>query len=188
MGKKLLVYAVPMIVVGVVAWLTLRPKGAQAVQVGESVPGFSLPLFSPLGGPNAAGPAALSLADYRGRVVVLNFWATWCPPCVAETPSLEEFAEQVRPLGVAVIGVSVDEDPAALSAFIAKYHLTYPMAREPSRSLAARYGTLQFPETYIIDRRGRLAEKIISNTDWVDARMLAFIRDLAQPGVQQASN
>jgi len=188
MGKKLLVYSVPVIIVGAVAWFTLRSGGARAVEVGEGVPGFSLPLFTGSGGGAPAGQGTVSLDDYRGHVVVVNFWATWCPPCVAETPSLEDFAEKVKPLGVVVVGVSVDEDPAALTAFINKYHLTYPIAREPSRALAGRYGTLQFPETYIVDRSGHLAEKIISNTDWDDPRMLAFVRDLAQPGVQQASN
>jgi len=119
---------------------------------------------------------------------VLNFWATWCPPCVTETPSLEDFAKRVKPLGVEVVGASEDTDPAALTAFIAKYGLTYTIAHDPGRALATRYGTLQFPETYIIDKDGRLAEKIISNTDWDDPRMLAYVRELAQPDRTQASN
>jgi cytochrome c biogenesis protein CcmG, thiol:disulfide interchange protein DsbE len=188
MGKKLLVYSIPVIVVAAVAWFSLRSGGSRAVQIGDHVPDFDLPLFNAPGASGEAGKGMVDLGNFRGKVVVLNFWATWCPPCVAETPSLEEFARKVQPLGVVVIGVSVDENVSALTAFIDKYHLTYPIARQPSRALAARYGTLQFPETYIIDRTGCLAEKIISNTDWVDPRMLAFVRDLAQPGVQQASN
>jgi cytochrome c biogenesis protein CcmG, thiol:disulfide interchange protein DsbE len=185
MSKKLLVYAVPMLIVGAVAWFALRPRGERPVEIGESVPDFTLPLASG----SASGPGGfVRLADYRGRVLVLNFWATWCPPCVEETPSLEAFAEKAKSLGVVVLGASVDQDPAALAAFISKYHLTYPIARDPSRALATRYGTLQFPETYIIDRHGRLAEKIISNMDWTDPRMLSFVRELAQPPEQRASN
>src|SRR2546422_7429845 len=122
------------------------------------------------------------LTDLKGRVVVLNFWATWCPPCVEETPSLERFAEKAKPLGVVVLGVSVDTDLEALQKFVADYHLTFPIARDPSRALPARYGTFQFPETYILDRNGRVAEKIISNDDWDDPRMLSFVEALARPG------
>ena len=182
MGKKLLIYALPLVVVGALAWLTLAPRTARPVEIGESVPNFTLPLAQ------GAEGKSVRLADFRGHVLVLNFWATWCPPCVVETPSLESFAEKVKPLGVVVLGASEDEDPAALAAFVSKYHLTFLIVRDPARALATRYGTLQFPETYIIDRDGRLAEKIISNTDWEDPRMLAFIRELAEPGRQQASD
>ncbi|HEY6292143.1 MAG TPA: TlpA disulfide reductase family protein [Terriglobia bacterium] len=189
MSKKLQVYVVPALIVGAVAWFALRSAGSRPVQVGEAVPQFNLPLLT--GSPGGS----VRLADYRGRVLVLNFWATWCPPCVEEAPSLEAFAERVRPLGVVVLGASecydcskVDEDPAALTAFISKFNITYPIARDASRALATRYGTLQFPETYVIDRNARLAEKIIGAWDWNDPRMLSFVRELAQPNRQQASN
>ena len=185
MSKKLLTYAVPLVILGALAWLALRPHGQRPVGIGESVPDFSMPVAS---GSAAGAGNSVRLEDYRGKVLVLNFWATWCPPCVEETPSLEAFSEKAKSLGVVVLGASVDQDPAALAAFISKYRLTYPIARDPARALATRYGTLQFPETYIIDRHGRLAEKIISNTDWTDPRMLDFVRELAQPTQQRASN
>jgi cytochrome c biogenesis protein CcmG, thiol:disulfide interchange protein DsbE len=194
MTRKTLIYLVPTAILAVVAWVALRPHEARAVEVGEEVPDFSLPLAA--GSPDGAARGLVRLADYRGHVLILNFWGTWCPPCVTEAPSLEDFAEKVRPLGVEVLGVSErkdlsiadqDEDDPALAAFINKFHLTYPIARDAAAGLAHHYGTFLFPETYIIDRHGRLAEKIISNIDWDDPRMLAFVRDLAQPD-QQASN
>ena len=194
MGNKLLIYLVPALILGVVAWLSLRSHGPRAVGIGESVPAFSLPLASksPAGSPGSV----VQLADYRDHVLVLNFWAPWCPPCVEEAPSLEDFAAKVRPMGVEVLGASEchdcevadEEDPAALGAFISKFRISYPIAHDRSRLLATRYGTLQFPETYIIDRRGHLAEKIIGAMDWNDPRMLAFVRELAQPNQQQARN
>jgi peroxiredoxin len=152
-----------------VLWLALRPKPRGPVAMGEVAPGFTLQQL-PSG--------KLSLAQYRGQVVVLNFWATWCPPCVMETPSLEQFASEMKSQGVAVIGVSVDQNPQQLEQFIQRYHLTYPIARDPDASLAHEYGTFKFPETYIIDRDGRVAEKIIGATDWVDPRMIEFVKSL----------
>jgi cytochrome c biogenesis protein CcmG/thiol:disulfide interchange protein DsbE len=194
MNKKLSIYLIPALIVGLVAWFSLRSHGPRPVAIGESVPGFSLPIASssPVG---SAGSFA-QLSDYRGHVLVLNFWAPWCPPCVEEAPSLENFAVKVRPMGVDVLGasechdceVSDEEDPAALGAFISKFHVSYPIVHDRSRALATRYGTLQFPETYIIDRKGHLAEKIIGGMDWSDPRMLAFVRDLAQPNQAQAAN
>lgn len=194
MSKKLLIYLVPALILGLVAWLSLRSQGPRAVEIGESVPGFSLPLAS--NSPARTASSSVQLADYRGHVLVLNFWAPWCPPCVEEAPSLEDFASKVRPMGVEVLGASEchdcevadEEDPAALGAFISKFRVSYPIAHDRSRALATRYGTLQFPETYIIDRKGRLAEKIVGAYDWNDPRMLAFVRELAQPNQQQAAN
>ncbi len=122
------------------------------------------------------------LDDYRGDVVVVNFWATWCPPCVEEAPSLEKFANRMRKSGVAVIGVSVDQDAAELGKFLTGHRLTFPIARDPSQALASRYGTSKFPETYIIDRGGKVAEKIIGPLDWEDPRISSFVEGLARPG------
>ncbi|HEV2426492.1 MAG TPA: TlpA disulfide reductase family protein [Terriglobia bacterium] len=187
MGKKLLIYAIPVAILAAVAWFELR-GGTHPVQLGEKVPNFNLAVAANGGDKAADATGDVRLADYHGKVLVLNFWATWCPPCVEETPSLEDFARRVKPLGIEVLGASEDTDSAALAAFVAKYHLTYTIAHDPGRALATRYGTLQFPETYIIDKDGHLAEKIISNTDWDDPRMLAYVRELALPNRAQASN
>jgi cytochrome c biogenesis protein CcmG, thiol:disulfide interchange protein DsbE len=194
MTRRVLIYLVPAILLAAVAWVALRSPNSRAVEVGEEVPDFNLPLAA--SSPQGFASSLVHLGDYKGHVLVLNFWGTWCPPCVAEAPSLEAFAQKVKPLGVEVLGASerkdlsnadADEDDPALAAFIAKYRLTYPIARDSGAGLAHRYGTFLFPETYIIDRHGRLAEKIISNIDWDDPRMLAFVRHLAQPDLQ-ASN
>ncbi|HTV54782.1 MAG TPA: TlpA disulfide reductase family protein, partial [Terriglobia bacterium] len=103
----------------------------------------------------------------------------WCPPCVMEAPSLEQFAKQMRPLGVRVIGISIDQNLPDLAKFISDYHLTYPILRDPNQVVMHHFGTRQIPETYIFDRGGRLADKIISNTNWEDPRMIRFVEDLA---------
>ena len=151
----------------VVAWRMRQPH---AVDIGETAPDFTLAGLTQGSG---------SLHDYPRQVVVLNFWATWCPPCVEETPGLERFAEQMRQQGVTVLGVSVDADGTALQNFAADQHLSFPILRDPDRSLAHRYGTFQFPETYIIDQDGRVAEKLIGPMDWQDPRIATFVRELA---------
>ncbi len=154
------------------AFFLLHRAPPAAVEVGQPAPDFTVPGFP--GG-------EVSLGKLRGRVVLVNFWATWCPPCVEESPSLEKLAAQMRDQGVDVLGVSVDQDAAALQKFIDRFHLTFTIGRDPNQELAHRYGTFKYPETYIVDRDGRVAEKIIGGTDWQDPRMLAFVRSLAHP-------
>jgi peroxiredoxin len=141
------------------------------VDIGERAPDFTLPALT-------QGP--LSLHDFGRHVVVLNFWATWCPPCVEEAPSLEKFAEQMRAQGVTVLGVSVDQDAAALQTFAERERLSFPIARDPDRTVASRYGTFQFPETYIIDQEGKVAEKLIGAVDWQDPRLITFVQELTR--------
>ena len=164
------------VIVGAAAFLALRQRAPHPLEIGNRAPDFSVP---------AIPTGSLGLSSHRQQVVVLNFWATWCPPCVEEAPSLERFAETVRPEGIAVLGVSVDEDPRALNDFISKFHLTFPMGRDPTRALPARFGTVQFPETYILDRHGRLAEKVVGPIDWDDPRILSFVRDLARGSLRR---
>jgi peroxiredoxin len=146
-----------------------RASRRGGIEVGQSAPDFAVPSFP-------AGQVRLD--DLRGRVRLVNFWATWCPPCVDESPSLQQFAEQMRNRGVEVIGISVDQDPTALQKFIDRFHLTFTIGRDPDQELAHRYGTFKYPETYIVDRDGRVAEKIIGPIDWQDPRIISFVQSL----------
>jgi len=158
------------LILGGAILLALRLRQPHPVDIGERAPDFTLPALT---------QGSLSLHDFGRQVVVLNFWATWCPPCVEETPSLEKFAEQMRLQGVAVMGVSVDGDAVALQTFAAEQHLSFPILRDPNQSVASRYGTFKFPETYIIDQEGRVAEKLIGAVDWQDSRIVTFVQELA---------
>jgi cytochrome c biogenesis protein CcmG, thiol:disulfide interchange protein DsbE len=153
-------------------FFVLHRARRSGVEVGQPALDFSVPSF-PSG--------QVGLHNRKGRVVLVNFWATWCPPCVEESPSLQKFAELMRNQGVEVLGISVDQDPAALQKFIDQFHLTFTIGRDPNQELAHRYGTFQYPETYIVDRDGRVAEKIIGPIDWQDPRIIAFVQDLANP-------
>lgn len=114
------------------------------------------------------------LSDLRGKVVVLNFWATWCPPCVEETPSLNKLQKYIESRNALVLGVSVDEDPAAYEKFLRDQGIVFPTFREPTRKLALDYGTPVFPDTYIIDRRGKIARKFYGPQQWDSPEMLAY--------------
>jgi peroxiredoxin len=160
-----------LLILGGAALVALRLRQPRPLDVGERAPDFTLPALT---------RGSLSLHDFGRQVVVLNFWATWCPPCVEETPGLEKFAEQMRLQGVAVVGVSVDQDVEALQTFAAQQHLSFPIGRDPDQSVANRYGTFLFPETYIIDQDGRVAEKLIGAVDWQDPRIITFVQDLAR--------
>jgi cytochrome c biogenesis protein CcmG/thiol:disulfide interchange protein DsbE len=105
--------------------------------------------------PRLNGPGTQSLADYRGKVVVLNFWASWCAPCRQEAPLLERFQSTLGTRGT-VLGVTYKDDAEASRGFAKKFGLTYPNLRDSQLQLAPDYGTRALPETFVIDAKGRI--------------------------------
>src|SRR6266513_2595892 len=98
------------------------------------------------------------LTDLKGKVVILNFWATWCAPCIEETPALNRLQKYIESRNALVLGVSVDEDPVAYEQFLKEQGVVFPTFREPTKKLALDYGTSNFPDTYVIDRHGKIFE------------------------------
>ncbi|HEX3375383.1 MAG TPA: TlpA disulfide reductase family protein [Candidatus Acidoferrales bacterium] len=121
---------------------------------------------------------ASHLSDLRGKVVVLNFWASWCPPCLEETQSLNTLQQAITSKGGVVLGISVDEDKNAYEKFLVDNHVVFPTYRDASKETAADYGTSMFPETYLIDRKGRLARKIVGPQDWQSPEVMQSINIL----------
>lgn len=115
-----------------------------------------------------------ALSKYKGKVVVLNFWATWCPPCVEETPALVQLQQRIAARNGLVLGVSVDEDEAAYRAFLQQHGINYPTSRDGSKKSAVEYGTVMYPETYVIGRDGKILRKIIGPQDWNSSEMTAY--------------
>jgi cytochrome c biogenesis protein CcmG, thiol:disulfide interchange protein DsbE len=115
------------------------------------------------------------LSDLHGQVVVLNFWASWCPPCVEETPSLNELQATIAPLGGTVLGISVDEDSGAYQKFLHDDGVTFPTYDDTSGKTPGFYGTSMYPETYVINRDGEIARKIVGPQNWQDPAMLESI-------------
>lgn len=120
----------------------------------------------------------VKLSDYHGQVVVLNFWATWCPPCVEEMPSLVEMQRRMKAKGVTVIGVSVDVDQNAYHQFLKDHNVNLLTVRDPAQKSSNLYGTFKFPETYIIDRNGVMRRKFIGAVDWTSPDITDFLGKL----------
>ena len=139
----------------------------RVVQAGDSAPHFTIATDN---------GRTVSLPDFGGKVLVLNFWASWCPPCVEETPSLSQFARQYASRGVVVLGVSVDRDPAAYRRFLGKYSPAFLTVRDSQ--LHEEYGTFMYPETYIIDARGKVVQKLAAPADWMSPDVTRFIDSL----------
>lgn len=110
---------------------------------------------------------AVSLSSFRGKVVMVHFWATWCPPCVDEIPTLERLNRSFVGKDLAILAVSVDEGGAgAVGRFMQRNGFTLPVLLNPDQSAARAYGTFKFPETYLLDREGVVRRKVIGAIDW----------------------
>jgi len=124
--------------------------------------------------PFAVSGKAERLSDLKGKVVVLNFWATWCPPCVEETPALNRLQKYIDSRNGMVLGVSVDEDGAAYDKFLKDQAVVFPTYRDSTKKSAGDYGTSMYPETYVIDRHGKIARKFVGAQQWDSPEMLAY--------------
>ncbi len=122
------------------------------------------------------GVQTVDLARLRGKVVVLNLWATWCAPCVEELPSL--LALQQKMPGLAVVGVSTDQDDAVYRRFLVKHQVNLLTVRDADQKVNALYGTVLIPETYIIDRNGILRRKFVSAQDWTGPEIVDYLKKL----------
>jgi len=119
----------------------------------------------------------VTLHDLRGKIVVLNFWATWCPPCVEEMPSLVKMQSELNDR-VVVLAVSVDDDERSYRTFLKKNNVDLLTVRDPQQKSNELYGTFKFPETYIIDRNGVVQRKFIGPVDWTSADITGYLNKL----------
>jgi len=126
------------------------------------------------------GAQTASLRQYRGQVLLLNFWASWCAPCVDEIPSLLALHHRLPKL--AILAVSIDSDPQAYDRFLAQYRVDFPTIRDPSEAVMHRYGTVQIPETYVIDRSGHIVRKYISEQNWTSPVMIETLSSILKSG------
>jgi thiol-disulfide isomerase/thioredoxin len=124
------------------------------------------------------GRSSVDLASLRGRVVVLNFWASWCAPCLEELPSLEALHHQLPQ--VVVLAVSTDDDSVAYQTFLQRNHVDLMTVDDAAQTSNALYGTFRYPETYIIDKNGIVRRKLIGPQEFSSAEMVEYLRRLAE--------
>ena len=120
-----------------------------------------------------------TLADYRGRVVLLNVWATWCTPCLVEMPALERLYQRLGGPDFTVVAVSVDvESDSVVRAFARARGLSFDIWHDPSRAIEQIYQTIGVPESWVIERDGRIIKKVIGPAQWDSPVNVALIRRL----------
>ncbi|MFO1351208.1 MAG: TlpA disulfide reductase family protein [Gammaproteobacteria bacterium] len=148
--------------------------------------GAAQPALSPVDSTRAAPDFKLpdiqgkthALADYRGKVLVVNFWATWCAPCVKEMPSLQRAWEQLRGDRVQVIGINLGEEAADITQFIGKYPIEFPLLLDAEMAQQAAWGLKGLPTTFVVDPNGRIAYTVLGDKNWDDPEILKQIRAL----------
>lgn len=142
-------------------------RGGHPGQLGKVAPVFALD----------DGQHAVDLHSLRGQVVVLNFWATWCAPCIAEMPSLEALQQELPQ--VKVVAVATDEDKASYDEYLQRRPVPLLTVFDASQRSNVMYGTFRFPETYVIDKAGVIRRKFIGPQDWTSPEIVAELRKLA---------
>jgi cytochrome c biogenesis protein CcmG/thiol:disulfide interchange protein DsbE len=143
-------------------------SGSKPPRIGTVAPGFTV----------QDSDRKVVLSDLRGKIVVLNFWATWCAPCVEEMPSLSQLQQRMKDKGVTVLAVSVDVNPSLYQSFINDHNLHLLTVRDGAQQSSNLYGTFKFPETYIIDRNGVMRRKFIGAVDWSEPEIVDFLNKL----------
>jgi peroxiredoxin len=145
------------------------PKNA-SIEKGRPAPDFTLP--RPDG-------KMVSLADFRGKVVLINIWATWCPPCVAEMPSMEKLYQELQDEDFEILAVSIDESGAnTVRSFMKQHRLSFVSLNDSGGGIASLYQTTGVPESFIVDKDGILVEKVIGPRDWATPGAIRFFRNL----------
>ena len=132
-------------------------RSAAPIEPGLAAPEFGLPLL---------GGGEISLRALRGKVVLVNFWATWCAPCEQEMPAMQRLYAQLAPRGFELVAISVDEDAEDVARFRERLALGFPIALDPKRDAADRYQSFRYPESFLIDREGTLVARYIGERDW----------------------
>lgn len=151
------------LLIAAVVYFLVVSRNNSGLHVGQKAPSFSLPTQD----------HAVSLDQLKGKVVLLNFWATWCPSCVREIPSLNALYQKMKGKDFTILAVSLDEEGwSVVDAFQKKTPLEMTVLLDRKGDVASLYGTYQLPESYLIDKKGFVVQKYIGPQDWIDPKIL----------------
>lgn len=149
-----------------------RSQAASVIPVAADYPAPSLTLNDLDGNPH-------SLAEYRGQVVLVNLWATWCPPCVEELPTLNGFYRDYARHGFVLIGINDGEELSVVKDYVARTRLTFPVWTDPSYLSESAFGTMNLPSSYVIDRQGQV------RLQWIGAISRAMLEKYVVPIIEE---
>lgn len=162
--------AILLLTVGLV-WTVAGTLQVRIIEAGDTAPNFSIV---------TEHGRTITRSDFGGKILALNFWASWCPPCVEELPSMNQFAQEYANQGVVVIGISIDKNENLYKRFLTQRNVVFDTARDPEAGISASYGTFVIPETYIIGRDGKVLEKTPDAFNWMDPQFLARMNSMVK--------
>jgi cytochrome c biogenesis protein CcmG/thiol:disulfide interchange protein DsbE len=139
------------------------------VKAGDKAPDFSY---------RADNGKTVTIHDFGGKLLLVNFWASYCVPCVEEMPALNEMARELGPKGLVVLAVSSDKEESAYKQFLSKNPVSFMTVRDPGKEAQSNYGTILIPESYLIDRNGKVLEKFVSSQAWASPQMIDHVQSL----------
>ncbi|HEY8122634.1 MAG TPA: TlpA disulfide reductase family protein [Myxococcota bacterium] len=173
-AQRLARWALGVALFAAAAWMiSSAQREAPPIEVGIAAPEFALPRLA--GG-------EIALRELRGKVVLVNFWATWCAPCEQEMPAMQRLYARLAPRGFELVAISEDDDPRAVARFQQRLGLTFPIALDANKRIAGSYQSFRYPESFLIDREGVLVQRYIGERDWDAPEYVARVeRLLATP-------
>ena len=168
----LLAAALLLIFIDALQKVELKPFEVEYPAEAFIAPEFQLPSHS--GG-------TISLKNYRGKVVFINFWATWCATCKVEMPSMQRVYDKFKDRGLEMLTISVDKDQSLIQPFLDEYKLTFPVLLDPEETTAKQmYKTTGVPETFIVNKQGIIVHKAIGPRDWSTEEAIAAFTQLVE--------
>jgi len=160
----------PIVFVAIALAAVLGLQYLQSRPTAYEAPDFSLPDLN---------GKTHTLSEYKGKVIFLNLWTTWCPPCRMEMPAMERLYRRLRDRDFVMLAVSADEaGKEAVAPFVEELGLTFPILLDPEGRLSPRYGVTGYPETFVINREGKVVEHMIGPADWQSEEMVGFFESL----------
>ena len=142
-------------------------SGSHPPRIGSTAPDFTI----------TDSQRTVKLSDFKGKLVLLNFWASWCAPCIEEMPSLVDLQKKLGSQ-VTVLAVSEDSDDKPYQQFVRDHHVDLLTVRDVDEKTNVLYGTFKFPETYVIDRDGKIVRKFIGAVDWTSPDIVDYLQKL----------
>lgn len=164
-----------------IAWCFLSYPASGAEQAEQTLPRVEQPFPAPdfvLKGENGK---TYRLQDYRGKVVVINFWATWCPPCRREMPSMNRMWQKIKDKGVQILAVDVGEDADTIFEFLGSYPVAFPLLMDSDGSVVKQYPVTGLPTTYIINPAGEVVYRAVGSREWDDPALYEQLLQLHKP-------